>query len=167
MHRMSLWMVLLLVSAGLVIWGCSWVWLVEPAALLTDTGGPTVDVIRTGRDLAPAATPAAWAVLAGVLAIIATRGWFRAAISALVCLAGVVAVMSVLGSGSRATGALLAIIAGLVIAASGAVSARLARGWPVLGRRYDAPGGTPAEQVSPWEALDRGQDPTDSRPPPA
>lgn len=166
MRRMAVWLAVLAAASIAVLVGSSWAWVVEQAPVLTDSGGPTREVVRTGADLAPVAAPAAWAALAGLLATIATRGRLRMAVGALITGAGAAAALSVLASGNRSAGALLALVGSLAIAAAGSVIIRQARSWPELGRRYEPPGDE-GDAGSPWDALDRGDDPTDPGPRPA
>ena len=163
MRRMGPWLTLAVLGALAAVVGCSWTWAADEAPLLAD-GGPTVAIDITGRELAAAATPAALVGLAGVLAVIATAGAVRTAIGALMAMAGVLAGLSVVSSGSRAVGALIALAGSIALAVSGAAVVRLGRGWPVLGRRFERADAGAAPTASPWDALDRGADPTDLPP---
>lgn len=156
MRRMGTWLVIITAAALAVVIACSWSWATQQAPLLTEGEGPVREVAVTGAQLARAATPAALVALAGVLAVIATRGAARMAVGAVITLSGVLAAVSVVASGSRAPGALLAGLAALILCAGGAVVVRLGRTWPVLGRRFER-----VDTASPWDALDRGDDPTD------
>lgn len=159
MRRMGPWLVIIAVAALVVVIACSWGWQTQQAPLLAEGAGPVREVVLTGGQLAPAATPAALVALAGVLALIATRGIARVVVGIVIALAGLLAALSILTAGSRAPGALLAGLGSLVLCAGGAVVVRLGRGWPVLGSRFER-----SDTASPWDALDRGDDPTD-RPP--
>lgn len=156
MRRMSTWLVIITVSALAVVIACSWGWATQESPLLAEGAGPMRELTVTGGQLAPAATPAALVGLAGVLAVIATRGGARVAVGIVVCLAGLLATLSVITSGSRAGGALVAAVGAVALCAGGAMVVRLGRGWPVLGRRFER-----VDTASPWDALDRGDDPTD------
>ena len=156
MRRMATWLLLIAVGALAVVVACSWGWATQAAPVLAEGSGPVRELVLTGGALAPAATPAALVALAGVLVIIATRGVARVAIGAVIALAGILAELSVLTAGSRAPGALVAGLGALVLCAGGAAVVRLGRGWPVLGRRFER-----VDTASPWDALDRGDDPTD------
>ena len=156
MRRMGTWLALIAIAALAVVVACSWGWATQEAPMLAEGAGPVRDVVLTGGTLAPAATPAALVALAGVLAIIATRGAARVAIGIVIALAGLLAAVSVLTAGSRAPGALIAGLGALVLCAGGAAVVRLGRGWPGLGRRFER-----VDTASPWDALDRGEDPTD------
>ena len=75
-----------------------------------------------------------------------------------------------------ATWPVLALLAGLVAVATGALAVLRGRTWPAMGRRYErtdaaapAPAGAPARPrtdedraVDAWKALDRGEDPTEA-----
>jgi len=72
-------------------------------------------------------------------------------------------------TGVHTTGWWVVALVGAVLAlCASAVAVRHAVGWPEMGSRYDAPGGTretpdPAEMedVDLWRAIDQGRDPTD------
>ena len=76
---------------------------------------------------------------------------------------------------TRRDGLLLALAAAALAVFTGALTALRSRRWPALGARYDAPGdagreGPAARPVTTagsdrevWDALDRGEDPTDAR----
>lgn len=159
MRRMSTWLAVIIVSALLIVIACSWGWQNQQAPLLEEGVGPVREVVVTGGQLAPAATPAALVALAGVLAIIATRGAVRIVVGIIISLAGLLAALAIVTAGSRAPGALLAGLAAIILCAGGAVVVRLGPGWPALGRRFER-----TDTASPWDALDRGDDPTE-RPP--
>jgi hypothetical protein len=66
----------------------------------------------------------------------------------------------------------LATFAALVGVATGALVVTRGHRWPALGRRYETPAaraetqpaGAPVEGAGAWDALDRGEDPTQERP---
>ncbi|MCK2220901.1 Trp biosynthesis-associated membrane protein [Actinomadura sp. ATCC 31491] len=143
----------------------------------------------TGGDLSPVLTPVALAGLAGVVAVLATKGAGRRVVGALLALCGLgagVATWTALdGSGVTdwlaahntlrgATGlswhfvALWPAVSGagaLLLAAGGALA--IARGgrWAGMSARYERRGPAPAAEGDKalWDALDRGDDPTDPR----
>ncbi len=160
MRRMGLWLAVIAAGSVLILIGCALGWSTERIALVGDTG-PMRDVTRTGSDLAPGAVAAAWAALAGLLAIIATRGVLRAVVGGLIAAAGIAGLASIVGR--TAPGALLALAGSALLVAAGIATVVLARRWPALGRRYDAPDAA-RPSTSPWDALDRGVDPTDETP---
>ena len=169
------------------------------AALLVSTAGPWVTgvevrpaplpdelVERSGGEVAPAVRALGLVALAGVPALLATRGRGRLAIGAVLVLAGVGAAASAVGplldpsaAGGSATAQVvatarpwLALAGALTALVAGALTLTSGRRWPALGRRYEAPG-TPAparperhstapdvDGAGAWDALDRGEDPT-------
>ncbi|WP_187414367.1 TIGR02234 family membrane protein [Nonomuraea sp. PA05] len=181
-----------------------WVWVVATAlgclavlvaagqAWATVRGGTDVRA-PTGGDLSPALTPVALAGLAGVVAVLATKGVGRRLVGALLALCGAgaaVATWTALGD-ANVTGWLreqnvmqgaadlpwqaallwpVVAAAGAALMAAGGVVA-IARGgrWAGMSARYDRGAGNaePKAQVNEdralWDALDRGDDPTDPR----
>lgn len=184
-----------------------WVWMAATALggllVLAASGQAWVRVLQggsaaeapTGGALGPALTPVALAGLAGVVAVLATKGVGRRIIGALLALCGAgagVAIRSALDAGTvtgwlseqnavhavtapsweiaflwpsvAAAGALLLFAGGVVAIVRGAtwagMSARYERDPDQAARRKSA-------QVSGdralWDALDRGDDPTDAR----
>lgn len=162
------------------------------AALLVATAGPWLTGVvprpaplpdelleRTADDVAPAVRALGLVVLAAAPALLAVRGRGRPVLGALVVAAGAGALVAALrplldptgvsGTGAdlsatarpwlAAAGAALAVLGGLLVVVRG-------RGWPGLGRRYEAPAARreapdpAADGAAAWEALDRGEDPT-------
>jgi uncharacterized membrane protein (TIGR02234 family) len=127
----------------------------------TEPGLPTIHVTASGADLAPVAGALGFVILAGFGAVIATRGWWRRALGAVIGIASVVVLVAVLvpgGSTEAVTSALAAkgwtgggyttstqpwrwlVFAGAVATAgAGAITARYGHRWAVMGARYDAP----------------------------
>ena len=169
-------------GAGLLIgYGLAWASVGIP--LLAGTDGPATVAELTGRELYPAAAAAGWVCLAGLAGILATRSWGRLLVALLVLVAAtwgaVTAVLfavdpvSAAASGARGltggatVGAVavtswwaLAAVGGLVAAVGAAWTAVRGRRWPAMGARYErrAKG---REAISPRDAQDVGQDPTD------
>jgi uncharacterized membrane protein (TIGR02234 family) len=140
----------------------------------------------TGRDLTPVVSALGLVGLAGVVAVAATRRTGRAVVGVLVALAGLgvlVQTAAILADsrhwvrgpladhvhvGSATPDAVhlnawpyLALLAGLLLAAAGTLTAARGRAWAALGARYErAPRPTAAPERALWEALDRGEDPT-------
>lgn len=158
-------------------------------AVLRQPPLPPVEVIATGRSLAPLVSALGLVALAGVVAVLATRGAGRLAIGVLLLLAGAGVIVAsvqvrldladaVRPTVERTTGVpgataqrvratwwpALAVAGGGLVSAAGVLTAVRGRQWPALSARYDAPGsGPPAAPAGPdaiWEALDRGEDPT-------
>lgn len=154
------------VGAALLLFVSSRVWLVEiqarPAPL------PPVEVKRTGAALVPALPALGLVALAGAGGLIATRGLARLVVGALLALAAVAAGGLLLGELGGANGWIVLGLVGSVLVAAGAAAA-LWRGrtWPTMGSRYNrgeaGPAPAPAEgsDAAIWDAMDRGEDPTD------
>ncbi|MGH3784376.1 MAG: Trp biosynthesis-associated membrane protein [Pseudonocardiaceae bacterium] len=144
-----------------------------------------------GSAVLPVLGPLAVLALAAVAAVLATGGWARWLLGALLLVAAVPLIVAVVrvADGRWLTGAAMAAVelparsvqvgptavlfAGPGLAAGGALLvaaagvALVARGhrMPRLGRRYQAPAGRPSERVPPdgqfWERMDAGEDPTE------
>jgi hypothetical protein len=149
-----------------------------------------VPVRLVGSAVLPALGPLAALALAAVAAVLATGGWARWLLGALLLAAAVPPIVAVLrvADGRWLTGAAMSgaelparstaygtatvLFAGPALAAGGALLLAVAgvalgvRGhrMPRLGRRYQAPGGRPSGAVIPaggfWERMDAGDDPT-------
>ncbi len=146
-------------------------------------------VAPTGGDLSPALTPIGLAGLAGVVAVLATRGVGRRIIGVLLALCGVAAAASAWTAAGRATvlewlrghnavqaaagivwepvrfWPVVAVTGAVLMAAGGIVAVVRGGRWTGMSARYERPGGAAAkpDDRSMWDALDRGDDPTDSR----
>jgi len=186
--------VLLAVAAGLLLLAFGRTW---STTSVGGSGLPTVTVALTGSDIAPAGPAVAVLSLAAVAGLVATRRRGRRAIGALVAAAGLaVAWIAVdvgingrsdTGAGgaiartvAERTGAdlagatttvspwwLLAALAGVLLAVTGAAVVVRCGRWPELGRRYEragepasGSGGRRTPSESTWDQLDRGVDPT-------
>jgi uncharacterized membrane protein (TIGR02234 family) len=141
----------------------------------------------TGRSLSGVIAALGWAGLAGILALLATRGWVRVAIGVLLAAFGVIVavasplavrrahVVAVAGDKSnlaRLGGDVavhvnawwtLSLAGGVLLAAAGLFTIARGRRWPGMSSRYDRPGAAPPagdDPASLWKALDRGDDPT-------
>ena len=174
------------VAAGLVLLAVGRVWL---RFSIVQAPLPRLHGTATGHAVAGVATPLAYVVLAGVVALPATRkagrrvaGLFLAlaGIGIVVAAAGVIASprSSVASQAGRLAGrsdvhpvgvALswwpwLAIAGGLVATAAGVLTLLRSADWPAMGRRYEAgarrAGSSKADETSMWDRLDRGDDPT-------
>lgn len=176
-------LVLLCLGSVLILVGfaMTWIWAVVPLAAGVDTAVREQGL--SGTTLLPLAAAAGWLCLAGVAGIVATRGWLRVVVSLIVLVAALgiaaaaVVFAAVPGSvaesalvaelgearllSATATGWWAAVLLGAALVAYAAVwTALRGRGWPTLGSRYErTPAAAPA--ANPWDALDKGQDPTD------
>ncbi|WP_410810910.1 Trp biosynthesis-associated membrane protein [Micromonospora sp. 067-2] len=171
-------MVLCLVGAGLALWATTRSWSVEltvrPAPL------PPVRDARSGAALLPWLPALALVTLAGGGAVLATRGRLRRLLGVLLGALGVAVaagggyglVADLDGVVSRQWPA-LCLLGGLLAVAGGGWTALRGGGWPAMGARYErrststegaqAPAGpvTGRRTTEAWDALDRGEDPTD------
>lgn len=136
---------------------------------------------RTGVDAEPWLSALALVGLAGAGALLATRGRSRTLVGVLLVACG----LGVLAGGAdglanvaqvRIAWPVMVIAGAVLISFGGAQAAWRGRTWPVMGARYERAGGprTPAEdrpqyigpsrsEVEMWDALDRGEDPTQPR----
>lgn len=144
---------------------------------------PSRDVVLGAADLGGVRALGVVALL-GAVAVIASRGWGRPVVGVLLLLTGVGAVLaagSVITAPDLAAagadvaaeptvreGPWIAVLGGLVVTVAGTLVAVRGRRWSSMSRRYDAPAARAdaaptAEPVDRelWEALDRGEDPTD------
>ena len=159
-------LVALTAGALLVLIACSMTWSVVTVPMLDDAGGPVRTESLSGSNLAPLAAAAAWVALAAVLAVLATKSWGRVAIGVVVLAAGVLVIFSSVSGGIDSNSNLwwvLAVAGGVAIGCAGGAILQRGRRWPGLGRRYEAPEGSnvlAVRQMMPWDAIDRGQDPT-------
>ena len=182
---------LLAASVGvLVAFGATWVVAQVPVFAGADSGAGR-EVALTGRDLVPLGSAMGWVGLAAIAALLATRTWGRRVTGAVVVLGGGVAGASAVafglseaasgGSGSFVSAALagrgeaaaitstvtgwwlLGVAAGLAMLICGMLALLDGPAWPRLGARYsrdEARGG--ASRAAAWDALDRGEDPTEA-----
>jgi hypothetical protein len=161
-------------------------WQTVDAARPRPLADSVVDVI--GRRLDGTPTALAVVALAGVVALLATRGVARRVVGAVLVLAGLLLVWrSALGFAAVGTGRAadlvtssqsgvgvgaggitvavhpvwpgLSLACGLLVALGGAVALLTAGRWSAMSARYDRPAAAPTD-ASLWNALDRGDDPT-------
>jgi Tryptophan-associated transmembrane protein (Trp_oprn_chp) len=164
---------LLLASAGL--WGGSRLtWFAE----FRDAGVRGVVLYtENGAQRAGALVPLALLALAGMAGMIATGGWARRVLGAVLALAGLaagwVAVDGVRFSGAGGLPIVqlliargLVLLAGILLICGGLAAIKGASVMPRLGARYSAPGAKRVARdpdVELWEALSDGEDPTAGR----
>lgn len=174
-----------LVGAALVLLAAGRPW---ARGVLEQAPLPPVGLAPSGRNLAPVAAALGLVGLAGVVALLATRGAGRVATGVLLVLAGA-AVMAasvhvgldlpraVRPAAERISGVPGASVAGIrmtiwprvsavggaLLCGAGVLTAVRGRRWTTLSARYDAPGTdrpVGPEPAAIWDALDRGEDPT-------
>ena len=180
--RRELWIWVLGCAAGavliLVAAGRTWVTVSFEGAQRVEVGG---------GDLAPAAQTLALAALAAIVAVLATAGVWRRLVGVVIalCGAGAVALAVAALDGSAAVEAALrrqpmaaadaamaapgpwaylAVAGGALLVVAGLTAMVRGGRWAGMSARYErrAPTAKSAER-SMWEALDRGDDPTDER----
>jgi Tryptophan-associated transmembrane protein (Trp_oprn_chp) len=192
-RELALAVLLCAAGAGLALYAGSRAWLLETVARPAPLGPVSTPV--SGTELVPALAAVLLVVLAGAGGLLATRGWGRRVVGALILVGGLSAAglaLSSLGREGIASAWVGATVAGGLVAA-GAGAFALIRGpaWPRLGARYErpAPGadvragaddrtgrsdalargsGETGGAISQayWDALDRGHDPTQDGLPP-
>ncbi len=180
-YRLTL--LVLAVSGILVLIGFALPWATASLPLASGLKDASRTAEFTGQSMFPGAAAAGWACLAGVAGVFATRSWGRALVGVVVVIAGAVAavvavsfaVAPVSAVNSAASGIvgspvevassitawwLLALLGGACAALGGGWTVIRGRSWPTMGSRYER---SPrrAAAVSPWDALDKGEDPTD------
>lgn len=180
------------VAAVVVIGSFAATWAAATVSVFAGEAGaaPTRDISLTGGQLVPLGAALGWLALAGAAGLLATRTWGRRVIGAVVVLAGGGAGASAMAFGltgaalidsalaaqdqaqaisvARSAWWIAAMVGGLLVLIGGALAVMRGPGWPGLSRRYERaarPGAAPVGGVAAWDALDRGEDPTD--PPPS
>ncbi len=134
-------------------------------------GGSTVAV--SGAQLYPLSAIGAWVALACCVGVVATRGRSRYAMGALIIVAGIAILVGPVAFKLSARIAietatpivsvhttlwwLAGAITGVLVVGVGIAVWCRGASWPSLSARYER--GTPIA-TTPWDALDRGQDPT-------
>lgn len=176
-------LLLLAASGALILVGFALPWASATLPLASGVDGATRGTEFTGQSMFPGSAAVGWACLAGVAGILATRSWGRVVVGALMIVAGAVAAFAsarfALGPSSAVESAASAIVGspvtpvasttlwwavallgGVGAAAAGAWTVARGRAWPTMGSRYERTRKR-AAAVSPWDALDKGEDPTD------
>jgi uncharacterized membrane protein (TIGR02234 family) len=160
---------LCLLGSALVLLAVSRTWVSYRMAAAAPLPSKSFEVI--GTHLAPGARALALVGLAGTAAILATRGLGRAVVGVLVTAAGAgvmaVVIRALADPDPVAPGADLgawpyvALLGALLIGTAGLLVVVRGRSWAAMSSRYDAPADRKAiGEGSLWEALDRGEDPT-------
>ncbi|MDR7278108.1 Trp biosynthesis-associated membrane protein [Catenuloplanes atrovinosus] len=160
----TLALLLCVAGAGLALYAVTRVWLVEVTQRAAPL--PPLSQERKGSELLVWLSPLAVVSLAGAGALIATRGVVRRAIGGLLAVLGVAIAAGAateLGGGGWPA---LTLLGGAAVAVAGGWTAARGADWPSLGARYERPVASPAVNGprgtrQAWDALDRGEDPTD------
>ena len=158
-------------GAGLALLAVTRVWSTtlreRPAPL------PPIDVSHTGSSALGWVAAVALVGLAGAGALLATRGGARVGVGALLGLVGIVVLGGGidglrLADGARVIWPTLVGLGGLAIAWSGLQAVRHGASWPGMSPKYDrqiakrTSVDRPATNLTMWDDLDRGVDPTES-----
>ena len=171
-------------------YSATWVNAAVPVFAGQEGTAPTREVALTGGQLVPLGAALGWLALAGAAGLLATRTWGRRVVGTVVVLAGGGSGASALAfaltgatlvdsalaaqghsdaqSLSRYPWWIAAMTGGLAVVIGGALAVVRGPAWPGLSRRYERrpdPASGPVGGVAAWDALDRGEDPTDPRPP--
>jgi len=186
--------VLIALLGGVIAWvAAGRVWATGTAGEVPST----LQVSATGNDLSAAVTALALTALAGALALPATQRLARRLVGVLLVAVGIGAAVNafsargaghaahILGEKAAAKGFasgsvpahtaswwLLAVVGGVLIVVAGAVAIVRGAAWPGMSSRYENAAPKPASVVPEtakdiWDALDRGEDPTEPARPPA
>lgn len=165
----------LIVGALATFIGCSFTWATATVTVLGGAGSRTVTV--SGGEAVPQAMSLAIVAVAGALALLSLRSWARQVVGLLLIAVGVVIELGILDflrhpaidAGNDTVGLITThpwwIVVGigaLLIAAAGVVTTVFSRAWDGLGAKYEAEGSRKTRAMSPWDALNSGQDPTAS-----
>jgi uncharacterized membrane protein (TIGR02234 family) len=162
----------LVLALGMVLLGAG-------AALLASTQVWLAATPGTGRTTSPGAFALALVGLAGLVAVLATRGFARRVVGVLVVLAALLLVwLSVRGWGWEAPRDIdpgfmptpelvptfwpwVSVAGGVVVAVGGVLTLLRGGRWPGMSSRYERPSGAARRgEDDTWRALDRGEDPT-------
>jgi hypothetical protein len=176
--KRPLWITVTALLAGAVaLWGSSRLtWFAQ----VRDAGvRGLVLQTETGAERSTALVPIAVLALAAIAGMVATGGWPRRLLGAVLVLAGLaacwIAVYAAPFGGypdnaptaEMLAGRGLALLGGILLVAAGVLGARLAGRMPRLGARYSAPGARKRTAKDPdtelWDALSEGDDPTARR----
>jgi hypothetical protein len=153
------------VAVGLCVLGSALAWFAATRTwneILTHRVAPLPPATQTqtGGEVLPGLPALAVVGLAGAGAVLATRGLVRRLVGVLLMLAGLgLAGGGLVGLGEADTAwPVLCAAAGLLVMAGGLYTVARGQYWPHMGTRYER--SAPAARTEPWEALDRGEDPT-------
>ncbi|MFI9009769.1 Trp biosynthesis-associated membrane protein [Actinosynnema sp. NPDC053489] len=143
--------VALLLLGAVALWGAS--------AMTWDASAH-----RSGGEVVPALTPLALLCLAAIAAVVALSGWVRRVLGVVVLLAGLAAGFQGVDADGPVTGRGLVLLGALLVVAAGALLVLRGSAMPRLGGGYQTPGAakrTADPERELWNALERGDDPTD------
>ncbi|CCH34080.1 Trp biosynthesis-associated membrane protein [Actinosynnema sp. NPDC047251] len=150
--RRPLWIVVLLLLVGAAaLWGS--------AKLVWDASAD-----RRGEVVLPALVPLALLCLAAIAAVVALSGLVRRLLGVVVLAAGAAALWSAVAEPGELLGRATAGLGGVLVLGAGVVLVVRGAAMPRLGGGYQTPGAAkrsadPEREL--WNALERGDDPTD------
>ena len=164
------------IGAGVVLVSAS------PAWLRVTLRASGAHVRLTGGNAAAAAVPLALVAAAGLIAMALVRSWIRRVLAVLIAAAGVGVMIDVLrvisdptrvaraSSKVRSAGepvsahitaaAYFSLLGAVLIIFGGVVAAIFGGRWPGPTSRYEREAAKAGRPLDPWEALERGEDPT-------
>lgn len=168
-------LVCLLLSAGISVWVLQRTWVTSS---VTEPGLPIETETVTGATLYPASVAGAWLALACVVAIVATRGRWRSVVGVMVLLAAIATMVAAVAfpltasiefastslssrPNLQVTTSSWWLVTGLcavAIFACGIAVLRWSSQWRSLSSKQ---AGTASPELSDWEKLDRGLDPSE------
>jgi hypothetical protein len=144
--------------AALIAVGRSW----GTGAISPSVGPSTnqigVEAVTSGPPLARAL---ALVAVVSILAVFAVRGVARAVVGGVVTAAGLGVLASCAAHGGSSGWRWVAMVGGLLIAAAGVLVVRHGRSWPSMSNRYEREARAAGKPLTPWDAIDRGEDPTE------
>ncbi|GAA0229917.1 hypothetical protein GCM10010492_30470 [Saccharothrix mutabilis subsp. mutabilis] len=153
--RRPLWIVVaLLVLGAVALWGSS----------AMTWGSTRLTPEATGAEVSPALVPTALLSAAAVAAVVALGGWVRRLVGVVLVLAGVAVAVTAVTAGPPVTALLVALAGTACVAGAGVVLVLRGGAMPRLGGGYQTPGAArksadPEREM--WNALERGDDPTE------
>ena len=164
----------------LVVFGYGRTWLTADVPLVAGAEGTERLPQYTGGALFPLAAACGWLALAGLVGVVATRQSGRRLVAVVLVAAGLTAAAAAVAFAADPAGRLgtvsgpgvatvvvavestpwwtVALAGALAVLAAAVWTIARGGGWPTMGARYDR---SPRADISPWEAMDKGQDPTD------
>ena len=155
--------VLCLMGSALVLLAVSQAWV--SAKVPAPPPLPSRRLELRGYHFAEGARALGFVGLAGVAALLAARDIGRLLVGLLIAAAGVgivaVVVRALADTAGLGAWPYVAIVGGVLLVAAGGLVVARGRSWTSMSARYDAPAQKPRGEASLWEALDRGEDPTD------
>jgi len=182
-YRITL--ILLALGAGALFLGYGRTW---STTTVTEPGLPSLVVQLSGRDVQPVGAATAIVALAAIAGLVATKRLGRILSGGILVAVGLVDLFlalrfaagdrtSIVAAVSEKVGQdldparvaadtstamwwAIAGLGGLCLLVAGVMALTASRGWPTLGSRYERGEVTKVRQVSAWDQLDEGIDPT-------